>query len=148
MKNEFLIAKPEDFNPSTGQITFNIQLLDEVIKQYIIDIISKDRPVKIKIVRVSDNALRSYEQLQKWFASLESILKYYSMPVTKETRDALHEQLKLSMFDAEYMELGDLSIPLVPSLATMEFQNLSNGIQKLVDRYDFIPEIRHGRKLI
>ena len=146
-KQEFIIVKPDDFNPVTGQFTVTVQFLDDLIRQYITEIISKGKPVKINIKRQSDNILRTYEQLQKWWVTIESILRYYQVPITQETRDALHEQLKLSVFDAEYLEIGDRSVPLVPSLKTMELQTLANGIEKVVDEYHFVPEIAHGRKL-
>lgn len=137
-----LVVLPYSYDPATQLFTMKIESPGDAEEVYIMSMIHNARWRRIKFNRIYDSALKTYRQLQKWFAKLTAIIKHDNpgVIVTKEMRDAFHYQMKLRIFDADLIHLnaGSEEIIMPPSLADMSVEQLAQGITKLEETYDFV----------
>ena len=140
MEDNVLLAKPLSYDRGSCTLTLQIDNFDDLVEELIIEWMTSSKVKKIKIQNISLKKLRTYKQLQKWHAKLTAIIKYDdpSIKVTKAMLDSFSFQMKLRIFEAEVLWVGPKhDIPIPPSLATMELEPLSRGIEKLEEAYNY-----------
>lgn len=137
-----LVVMPYSYDPVSKLFTLKVDSPNDVEEIYIQSLIHNARWRKIKFNKIYDAALKTYRQLQKWFAKLEAIIKYDNpgMKVTKELKDAFHHQMKLRIFEADsfHIHAGEEEIIMPASMKEMSVEQLARGIQVLEDTYDYV----------
>lgn len=140
IEDDLLLLKPLSYDRGNKTITFEVDDFDDLIEEYIVNWIVSKQIKKAKIQKISGKKLRTYKQLQKWYAKLDAIIKYDNpgIKVTKALLDSFSFQMKLSIFEAETLWIGGKEgIPIPPSLASMDIETLAQGIEKLEQAYDY-----------
>lgn len=145
-KHDFLVVTPLSYNRTSKLLMMQVDSPDEAMENFIDQMIEakkeKKIDIRVKFLKMSEAALRSYRQLQKWFVKVTSIIKHFNpgVKVTKEMKDAMSNELKMRYFEADviYLSDGKNQTPLPPSLSTMNHDLLAKGIEGLENDYDFV----------
>lgn len=132
------IGKPIHIDYTESLVTFEMAFIDEEIYGQIEKQITQD-----SFVRLTTHSLRKFNhlthnQLKYWFVLVNKILKHYGVPVNAENTMSLHYELKKAYFPVEYITMGTLKIPQIPSINSMSKEDMIKIIDRIVEDYELI----------
>jgi len=81
---------------------------------------------------------KTFKQQKKWYVTLREILKANNIFITAERMSMLDEALRRSCFPCKFVNFEDTKIPYVPNMRELTMDEMSDAIQKLLERYDYI----------
>lgn len=132
------IGKPIHIDYKESLVTFEIAFVDENIYSSLEQAVLKD-----KFMRLTTHSLRKFNsithnQLKYWFVILNKILEHYNVPVNSENMMSLHYELKKEYFPVEYITMGNLKIPQIPSINSMSKESMIQILDRIINDYELL----------
>ena len=133
-----LVAKPIYIDYNNFLVTFEIGFVEENTFTSIEKTIESDQ-----FFRLTTHSLRKFnhvtdKQHKYWFVLINHMLKHFEVPINSENIMALHYELKKAYFPVEYITMGTLRIPQIPSITSMSKEQMKDIIDRVVNDYDLI----------
>ena len=132
------IGKPIYIDYDQMLVTFEIGFVDENLFSSLEELINKD-----EYMRLTSHSLRKFNHLtdkqhKYWFVLITHMLKHFRVPITSENIMGLHYELKKAYFPVEYIVMGSLKIPQIPSINSLSKQQMRDILDRVVDDYQLI----------
>lgn len=132
------IGKPIFIDYDQMLATFEIGFVDENVFTSLEEAIEKD-----EFIRLTSHSLRKFnhvtdKQHKYWFVVVTHLLKFFKIPINSENTMALHYELKKAYFPVEYIVMGTLKIPQIPSITSLSKQQMRDILDRIINDYQLI----------
>jgi len=130
-----LFGKIKSFDFAKGEVVFKLSFLDENTIREIQALFDESKFTKIEISRSKQFAHLTDPVRKKWFGILSCILKWKDIIPDAPKLLAFHDDMKKSMFEIEYFEVEGRSVPLIPSLKSIDNKVVNEKAEELIMEY-------------
>jgi hypothetical protein len=123
-----------DYDPKLDVIIIKADFLTPDNQQKIEELL-KDKTEFSFFFKKPFKRSKTYAQLKKYFRLLKEILLKANIEPEAEFVRTLDIEIKKSILPCKKLEIGDNSIPIVPSKADLDIDTMSNLIREVIERY-------------
>ena len=134
MSDERFLGKILSYDVHSQVLTIKVDFLDPDKLQTLQEIYEEKKVFSFWFKKPFKRS-KTYEQLKKYHALLNQILKSMDIFPDKEIVTAFDEEIKKSALSCKEMVVCDKVLPLIPSKADMSIEELSTLIQFLISNY-------------
>lgn len=132
------VGKPIYIDYNQMLVTFEIGFVDENIFTSLEEHIEKD-----EFIRLTTHSLRKFNYLtdkqhKYWFVLITHLLKHFNVPINSENIMGLHYELKKAYFPIEYIVMGSIKIPQIPSINNISKHQMRDILDRIVADYQLI----------
>jgi hypothetical protein len=132
------VGKPIYIDYNQMLVTFEIGFVDENTFTSLEEHIEKD-----EFIRLTTHSLRKFNYLtdkqhKYWFVLITHLLKHFNVPINSENIMGLHYELKKAYFPIEYIVMGSIKIPQIPSINNISKNQMRDILDRIVDDYQLI----------
>jgi hypothetical protein len=123
-----------DYDPKLDVIILKADFLTPDKQQKIEDLLKEKTEFSFYFKKPFRRS-KTYAQLKKYFRLLKEILLKANIEPEAEFVKTLDIEMKKSILPCKKLEIGDKSIPIVPSKADLDIDTMSYLIQEVMGRY-------------
>ena len=132
------VGKPIYIDYNQMLVTFEMGFVEENVFSTLEKYIESD-----KYIRLTSHSLRKFDYLtdkqhKYWFILITHLLKHFNIPINSENIMGLHYELKKAYFPVEYIVMGSLKIPQIPSITSMSRQQMREILDRVISDYQLI----------
>lgn len=132
------VGKPIYIDYNQMLVTFEIGFIDENVFTSLEEYIDKE-----EFIRLTSHSLRKFNYLSDkqhkyWFVLITHLLKHFDVPINSENIMGLHYELKKAYFPVEYIVMGSIKIPQIPSITNISKQQMRDILDRIVNDYQLI----------
>jgi hypothetical protein len=132
------VGKPIYIDYNQMLITFEMGFVEENVFSTLEKHIESD-----KFIRLTSHSLKKFDYLtdkqhKYWFILITHLLKHFNVPINSENIMGLHYELKKAYFPVEYIVMGSLKIPQIPSITSMSKQQMREILDRIINDYQLI----------
>ena len=134
MSDERFLGRILRYDPTSNVLTIKVDFLTPEKQAVIESIISDNKSFSFSF-RKPFRKQKTYEQLKKYYRLIALILQKLEIASDSENVKALDESIKRRAFDCQTLHIMDQEIPLLPSKAEMNVEEMSYLIQYVLENY-------------
>ena len=134
MSDERFLGRILRYDPISNVLTIKVDFLTPEKQAVIESIISDNKSFSFSF-RKPFRKQKTYEQLKKYYRLIALILQKLEIASDSENVKALDESIKRRAFDCQTLHIMDQEIPLLPSKAEMNAEEMSYLIQYVLENY-------------
>jgi hypothetical protein len=133
-----LVGKPIYIDYNNFLVTFELGFVEENTFSSIEKYIELDEYFRLTTHSLKKFNYATDKQHKYWFVLINYMLKHFQVPINAENIMALHYELKKAYFPVEYIIMGTLKIPQIPSINAMTKEQMKDIIDRVVNDYELI----------